>query len=89
MAKFYQAILFYGFQIVSIIDIYPDLTGLSLVLEYMPETLYSKLRNEIEPLNRSQIRKFALMMFKGIDYLHSMGIMHRVRSVSYFTYIFV
>ncbi|XP_004534373.2 cyclin-dependent kinase 20 [Ceratitis capitata] len=63
--------------IVSIIDIYPDLTGLSLVLEYMPETLYSKLRNEIEPLNRSQIRKFALMMFKGIDYLHSMGIMHR------------
>ncbi|XP_014085836.1 cyclin-dependent kinase 20 [Bactrocera oleae] len=63
--------------IVSIIDIYPDLTGLSLVLEYMPETLYGKLRNEIEPLSRQQIRKFTLMMFKGIEYLHNMGIMHR------------
>ncbi|XP_039971321.1 cyclin-dependent kinase 20 [Bactrocera neohumeralis] len=63
--------------IVSIIDIYPDLTGLSLVLEYMPETLYGKLRNEIEPLSRQQIRKFTLMMLKGIEYLHNMGIMHR------------
>ncbi|XP_011192903.1 cyclin-dependent kinase 20 [Zeugodacus cucurbitae] len=63
--------------IVSIIDIYPDLTGLSLVLEYMPETLYGKLRNEINPLSRQQIRKFTLMMLKGIEYLHNMGIMHR------------
>uniref|UniRef100_A0A0K8VQY7 Cyclin-dependent kinase 20 n=1 Tax=Bactrocera latifrons TaxID=174628 RepID=A0A0K8VQY7_BACLA len=63
--------------IVSIIDIYPDLTGLSLVLEYMPETLYGKLRNEVEPLSRQQIRKFTLMMLKGIEYLHNMGIMHR------------
>ncbi|XP_054735984.1 cyclin-dependent kinase 20 [Anastrepha obliqua] len=63
--------------IVSIIDIYPDLTGLALVLEYMPETLYGKLRNEMNPLSRQQIRKFALMMLKGIEYLHNIGIMHR------------
>ncbi|XP_017482010.1 PREDICTED: cyclin-dependent kinase 20 [Rhagoletis zephyria] len=63
--------------IVSIIDIYPDLTGLALVLEYMPETLYGKLRNEVNPLNRQQIRQYTQMMLKGIEYLHSMGIMHR------------
>ncbi|XP_036322855.1 cyclin-dependent kinase 20 [Rhagoletis pomonella] len=63
--------------IVSIIDIYPDLTGLALVLEYMPETLYGKLRNEVNPLNRQQIRQYTQMMLKGIEYLHSIGIMHR------------
>ncbi|XP_067632721.1 cyclin-dependent kinase 20 [Eurosta solidaginis] len=64
-------------NIVSIIDIYPDLTGLSLVLEYMPETLYGKLKHEPASLNRQKIRDFTSMMLNGIKYLHSMGIMHR------------
>lgn len=64
-------------QILNIIEIYPDLTGLSLVLEYMPDTLYSRLKNEVNPLSRQQVRKYSLMMFKGMAYLHEAGIMHR------------
>ncbi|XP_002054189.3 cyclin-dependent kinase 20 [Drosophila virilis] len=63
--------------ILNIIEIYPDLTGLSLVLEYMPDTLYSRLKSEVNPLSRQQVRKYALMMFKGMAYLHEAGIMHR------------
>lgn len=64
-------------KILNIIEIYPDLTGLSLVLEYMPDTLYSRLKNEVNPLSRQQVRKYSLMMFKGMAYLHEAGIMHR------------
>ncbi|KAH8294198.1 hypothetical protein KR054_009339 [Drosophila jambulina] len=63
--------------ILDIIDIYPDLTGLSLVLEYQPDTLYSRLKSEVNPLSRQQVRKFAHQMFKGIAYLHEAGLMHR------------
>jgi len=64
-------------QILGIIDIYPDLTGLSLVLEYQPDTLYNRLKSEVNPLSRQQVRKFAHQMFKGIAYLHDAGLMHR------------
>ncbi|KAH8375122.1 hypothetical protein KR200_003125 [Drosophila serrata] len=63
--------------ILDIIEIYPDLTGLSLVLEYQPDTLYSRLKSEVNPLSRQQVRKFAHQMFKGIAYLHEAGLMHR------------
>ncbi|XP_055853283.1 cyclin-dependent kinase 20 [Episyrphus balteatus] len=63
--------------ILSLNDIFPDLIGLSLVLDFMPETLYSKLKNDLNPLSRQQVRKFSMMMLKGIEYLHGMGVMHR------------
>lgn len=44
----------------------------------MPDTLYGKLKNDANPLSRQQVRKFALMMLKGIEYLHNMDIIHRV-----------
>lgn len=68
----------FNLQIVRIIDIYPDLVGLSLVLEYMPNTLYGRLKNESNPLCRKEVKSFAHMMFKGLYYLHGLGIMHRV-----------
>lgn len=65
-------------QIVGILDLYPDLNGLSLVLEFMPESLFDRLKNEADPLSRQQVRKYSSMMLKGIDYLHSKDIIHRV-----------
>lgn len=43
----------------------------------MPDTLYGRLKSEVNPLSRQQVRKYSLMMFKGMAYLHEAGIMHR------------
>lgn len=62
----------------SLLEVFPDLTGLSLVLEFMPHTLYSKLRPDAEPLKRSTVRSYTSMLLQGVKYMHSLGIMHRV-----------
>lgn len=44
----------------------------------MPESLYDRLKNDVNPLSRQQVRKYTSMMLKGIDYLHNKDIIHRV-----------
>lgn len=63
----------------SLLDIFPDLTGLSLVFEFMPHTLYSKLRDESNPLSRTVVKSYTRMLLLGIKYMHSFEIMHRVK----------
>ena len=46
----------------------------------MPNTLYGKLKNKSNPLCRQEVKRYSVMMFKGIEYLHGLGIMHRVRT---------
>jgi cell cycle related kinase len=68
------------FQIISLLDMYPDLTGMALVFEYMPHTLYSKLKDEENPLSRQQTQSYMKMLLRGLAYLHfDMKIMHRVK----------
>ncbi|XP_058463594.1 cyclin-dependent kinase 20 [Malaya genurostris] len=64
-------------NILSLLDMYPDLSGMSLVFEYMPHTLYSKMKDEEHPLSRSQIRRYTAMLLNGLKYLHSLKFMHR------------
>ncbi|KAL9900603.1 cyclin-dependent kinase 20 [Glossina fuscipes fuscipes] len=63
--------------IVNILEVFPDLIGLGMVLEYMPDTLYGRLKNDSNPLSRQQVRKYTQMMLMGIEYLHLKEIMHR------------
>ncbi|XP_055384946.1 cyclin-dependent kinase 20 isoform X2 [Condylostylus longicornis] len=63
--------------IIGLNEIFPDLVGLSLVFDYMPYTLYGKLKSENNPMSRQEVKKYSSMMFKGITYLHSLKIMHR------------
>lgn len=56
---------------------YPDLAGISLVFEYMPHTLYSKLKDEENPLSRATVRRYTAMLLRGLAYLHGVHIMHR------------
>ncbi|CRL05800.1 CLUMA_CG018828, isoform A [Clunio marinus] len=64
--------------IISMLDMYPDLSGLALVFEYMPNTLYSKLKDEENPLSRQQIQSYTKMLLRGLSYLHDeLKIMHR------------
>ena len=69
---------FIGLQIITLLDMYPDLSGLSLVFEYMPFTLYSKLKDEDNPMSRQEIQSYMKMLLKGLMYLHDLRIMHRV-----------
>lgn len=71
-------------QIMSLLDVFPDMTGLSLVFEFMPHTLYSILKNDAVPLSRSTIRMYTSMLLQGINYMHSIGIMHRVSNIDLF-----
>lgn len=58
---------------------YPDLSGLALVFDYMPHTLYSRLKEEENPLSRQQIQSYTQMLLRGLAYLHDeLKIMHRV-----------
>lgn len=58
---------------------YPDLSGMALVFEYMPHTLYSKMKDDENPISRQQIRSYTRMLLKGLAYLHDdLHIMHRV-----------
>jgi hypothetical protein len=58
---------------------YPDLSGLALVFDYMPHTLYSKLKDDENPLSRQQIQSYTRMLLTGLAYLHDeLNIMHRV-----------
>lgn len=56
---------------------YPDLSGMSLVFEYMPHTLYSRMKDEEHPLSRGETRRFMAMLLNGLQYLHGLRIMHR------------
>lgn len=69
-------------KIMSLLDVFPDMTGLSLVFEFMPHTLYSKLKNESQPLSRSTIRSYTSMLLHGVKYMHNIGIMHRVSNTN-------
>lgn len=52
---------------------------MALVFEYMPHTLYSKMKDDENPISRQQIRSYTKMLLKGLAYLHDdLHIMHRV-----------
>lgn len=85
MSKTYQefiaiTIFYFILQIISLLDMYPDLSGIALVFDYMPFTLYSKLKDDENPLSRQQIQSYMKMLLRGLHYLHDeLNIMHRVR----------
>lgn len=64
-------------NVLSMLDMYPDVSGISVVFEYMPYTLYSKMKDEEHPLSRAEIRRYTAMLLNGLKYLHGLKIMHR------------
>lgn len=43
----------------------------------MPHTLYSRLRDERNPITRQETRRYTRMLLRGLRYLHDISIMHR------------
>lgn len=49
----------------------------SLVFEYVPHTLYSRLRDERSPVTRQETRRYMRHLLRGLRHLHGISIMHR------------
>ena len=64
-------------NVVKLYDVFPHGTGFVLVFEYMLSDLSEVLRNYDRPLTESQIKRYMLMLLKGIAYCHEKSIMHR------------
>ncbi|XP_037029321.1 cyclin-dependent kinase 20-like [Bradysia coprophila] len=64
-------------NILSLLDIFPDASGMGLVFEYMPCTLHTKIKDPVHRLSRSSIRSYMKMLLEGLSYMHSLGILHR------------
>jgi cell cycle related kinase len=64
-------------NVISLLGMYPDLTGISLVFDYMPLTLYARLKDDANPLTRPEIKQFMRQLLNGLKHLHEYAIMHR------------
>lgn len=47
------------------------------MFEYVPHTLYSRLRDDHNPVTRQETRRYMRMLLRGLKYLHGISIMHR------------
>ncbi|XP_004209538.1 cyclin-dependent kinase 20 [Hydra vulgaris] len=64
-------------NVVRLYDVFPHGTGFVLVFEFMLSDLSEVLRNFKNPLSKSQIKSYMIMLLKGISYCHLKKIMHR------------
>uniref|UniRef100_A0A915AX37 Protein kinase domain-containing protein n=1 Tax=Parascaris univalens TaxID=6257 RepID=A0A915AX37_PARUN len=66
-------------NIVKLVDIVSSTDTVSLVMEYVESNLKAVIEDVYRPLNDSVIRYYFFQLLCGVSYLHSLGIMHRVR----------
>ena len=59
-------------------EVFPHGTGFVLVFEYMLSDLSEVIRNVDRPLTEAQIKRYMLMLLKGVAFCHENNIMHRV-----------
>jgi len=63
-------------NIVLLIDVFPQGLSFVMVLEFMPASLYDILIEN--KLTGSQIKTYMLMILRGLAFIHSNHVMHRV-----------
>lgn len=73
-------------QIITLLDMYPDLSGMALVFDYVPHTLYTRMRcpaddHRVRRLDAVLVRSYFGQLLDGLAYLHANRIMHRVRII--------
>lgn len=72
----------------KLLNMYPDLSGMALVFDYVPHTLYTRMRcpddRNVPPLDAALARCYFEQLLDGLAYLHANRIMHRVRTVFFF-----
>ncbi|CAM9367961.1 unnamed protein product, partial [Ascophyllum nodosum] len=64
-------------HVVQLLDVYPKGSNAVLVLEYMPSDLAKVLDNSPSPLGEGDCKAFAMMLLRGLTFMHSFGLLHR------------
>ena len=70
--------LYASLQVVKLREVFPHGTGFVLVFEYMLSDLSEVIRDVARPLTEAQIKRYMLMLLKGVAFCHENNIMHRV-----------
>lgn len=65
-------------NIVRLREVFPHGMGFTLVFDYMVTDLSEILRTIESRLSDGQIKTYMIMLLRGVGFLHSNGIMHRV-----------
>lgn len=63
--------------ILKLFDVYPDESNLCLVTEYVASDLSEVINQAKDYLSRANLKCFFRMIFEGIGFCHSKGIIHR------------
>lgn len=72
------------FQIVELLNVFAHGSNVVLVFEYAPSGLWEALRDNDRPLTIPVIKSYSWMLLQGVQYLHSVRIMHRVNNLILF-----
>ena len=64
-------------NIVKLKDVIPQGMGFMLVFEFMVSDLSEVIKNYQNPLTPSQVKRYMVMLLKGMAFCHSIKIMHR------------
>ncbi|XP_068151660.1 cyclin-dependent kinase 7-like [Drosophila tropicalis] len=64
-------------NIISLIDIFREISNVSLVFELMDSDLSMIIKNPTIILSAANIKAYASMILRGLDYLHQNWILHR------------
>jgi len=64
-------------NIVKLLDVFAQGTGLVLVFEYMLSDLSEVIRNHEQPISEPQVKSYMRMLLNGVEFCHANNIMHR------------
>lgn len=66
-------------NIIRLREVFPHGMGFTLVFDYMVTDLSEVLRSIESPLCEGKVKAYMIMLLRGVSFLHSNSIMHRVR----------
>lgn len=68
-------------QIIPLREVFPHSMGFVLVCDYMITDLGELIRDFEHPLTSPETKSYLQQLLYGVAYMHSNGIMHRVREI--------
>lgn len=64
-------------NVITLLHVVDNDQEMCLIFPYVPTTLYTEIRYNEQPFTTKRCKKVMAMLLSGLDYLHSMHIIHR------------